>query len=97
MGTFFLPHPALLVYLQSEAAARFDLNGCLIPPDSNIPTNIGLHHHGEEPNAPGYKLDELFQLARSNFLQQRVFALQMLARIMEQVIIYWCLYIFIGR
>lgn len=44
-----------------------------------------LHHHGEEPDAAGYTLEELFHLSRSTILQQRVIALQTLANIIRQV------------
>lgn len=29
--------------------ARFDFAGTLIPPTEDLPTHLGLHHHGEEP------------------------------------------------
>lgn len=29
--------------------ARFDFTGTLIPPTEDLPTHLGLHHHGEEP------------------------------------------------
>lgn len=29
--------------------ARFDFAGALIPPTEDVPTHLGLHHHGEEP------------------------------------------------
>lgn len=45
-----------------------------------------LHHHGEEPEAAGYTLDELFHLSRSTVLQQRVIALQTLSNIIRQVV-----------
>lgn len=28
--------------------ARFSLKGDLIPADADLPTHLGLHHHGEE-------------------------------------------------
>ncbi|XP_050830960.1 RNA polymerase II-associated protein 1 isoform X2 [Serinus canaria] len=31
--------------------ARFSLKGELIPPDADLPTHLGLHHHGEEAEA----------------------------------------------
>ncbi|XP_078356154.1 RNA polymerase II-associated protein 1-like, partial [Oculina patagonica] len=64
--------------------ARFDFNGCLVSKTDDIPEYLGLHHHGDDPSSPGYTLEELFVLARSSFLQQRVFALQVLARIIRQ-------------
>ncbi|XP_015763602.1 PREDICTED: RNA polymerase II-associated protein 1-like [Acropora digitifera] len=66
--------------------ARFDFNGNLLSKTDSIPEYIGLHHHGNEPSAPGYTLEELFVLARSTFQQQRVFALQTLARIIKQAV-----------
>ena len=71
---------------QQGNQARFDFNGCLVSKTDNIPEYVGLHHHGDDPTAPGYTLEELFILARS-FLQQRVFALQVLARIIRKVIV----------
>ncbi|XP_068681600.1 RNA polymerase II-associated protein 1-like isoform X1 [Montipora foliosa] len=64
--------------------ARFDFDGNLLSKIDSIPEYIGLHHHGHDPSAAGYSLEELFVLARSSFLQQRVFALQVLARIIKQ-------------
>ena len=51
-----------------------------------MPEYVGLHHHGEEADRAGYTLEELFLLSRSNFLQQRVLAINTLARIIEKVI-----------
>ncbi|KAG8449445.1 hypothetical protein GDO86_016194 [Hymenochirus boettgeri] len=64
--------------------ARFSLKGDLIPPHSEIPTHIGLHHHGEEPERAGYSLQELFHLSRSQFIQQRALSLQVLGRIVQK-------------
>ncbi|KAM4662613.1 RNA polymerase II-associated protein 1 [Discoglossus pictus] len=61
--------------------ARFNLKGDLIPPNSEIPTHLGLHHHGEEAERAGYSLEELFHLTRSQFIQQRTLSLQVLGRI----------------
>ncbi|KAM4014025.1 RNA polymerase II-associated protein 1 isoform 1-T1 [Anomaloglossus baeobatrachus] len=61
--------------------ARFSLKGDLIPPDADVPTHLGLHHHGEEAERAGYSLQELFHLSRSQFMQQRTLSLQVLGRI----------------
>ncbi|KAK0176577.1 hypothetical protein PV328_000696 [Microctonus aethiopoides] len=64
--------------------ARFDFNGILLPfNDPNLPIDKGLHHHGEEPERPGYSLQELLQLSRSSTQQQRCTALTTLGNIME--------------
>ena len=65
--------------------ARFDFNGVLLPfKDDNLSLDKGLHHHGEEPERPGYSLQELLQLSRSSTQQQRCTALNTLANIMEK-------------
>ncbi|KAJ8045598.1 RNA polymerase II-associated protein 1 [Holothuria leucospilota] len=63
------------------AQARFDFSGRLVAKETNIPVREGLHHHGEEQEVPGYSLEELFTLARSSVLNQRVLALQTLSRV----------------
>ncbi|XP_074145441.1 RNA polymerase II-associated protein 1 isoform X2 [Sminthopsis crassicaudata] len=64
--------------------ARFGLQGELLAPDADLPTHLGLHHHGEEAERAGYSLQEIFHLARSQISQQRALALQMLARIISK-------------
>ena len=39
----------LLFFLQTGQQARFDFQGNLLSPDVEIPVNVGLHHHGDEP------------------------------------------------
>ena len=34
---------------QTGQAARFDFQGHLVAADANLPTHLGLHHHGDEP------------------------------------------------
>ncbi|NXO25865.1 RPAP1 protein, partial [Cisticola juncidis] len=64
--------------------ARFSLKGELIPADADLPTHLGLHHHGEEAEVAGYSLQELFHLSRSQVTQQRTLALQVLGRIVQR-------------
>ncbi|XP_015234732.1 PREDICTED: RNA polymerase II-associated protein 1 [Cyprinodon variegatus] len=64
--------------------ARFDFTGTLIPPSEDLPTHLGLHHHGEEPERAGYSLQELFILSRSQLIQQRSLALNTLACIIAK-------------
>ncbi|XP_075159496.1 RNA polymerase II-associated protein 1 [Haematobia irritans] len=63
--------------------ARFDWKGVLLPytmVDNENASNERekdereLYLHGDEPHRPGYTLQELFRLARSNVMQQRVTA-----------------------
>ncbi|XP_022085938.1 RNA polymerase II-associated protein 1-like [Acanthaster planci] len=74
-----LPKPS--AKSKEGAQARFDFNGQLVARDAKIPVREGLHHHGEEQEVPGYSLEELFTLSRSAVTQQRVLALQTLARV----------------
>ena len=65
--------------------ARFDFNGLLLAyKDESVSIEKGLHHHGEEPDRPGYSLQELLQLSRSSAQQQRCTALTTLANIIEK-------------
>ncbi|XP_053139977.1 RNA polymerase II-associated protein 1 isoform X2 [Hemicordylus capensis] len=64
--------------------ARFSLKGELIPPDKDFPTHMGLHHHGEEADRAGYSLQELFHLTRSQVIQQRTLALQVLGHVVQK-------------
>ncbi|XP_072170727.1 RNA polymerase II-associated protein 1-like [Diadema setosum] len=65
----------------SKSQARFDFNGQLLSRNAKVPVREGLYHHGDEQEAPGYSLEELFTLSRSAVIQQRVLALQTLARV----------------
>lgn len=65
--------------------ARFDFDGILLPfKDDNVAVNSGLHHHGDEPERPGYSLQELLQLSRSSTQQQRCTAITTLGNIMDK-------------
>ncbi|KAK4473163.1 hypothetical protein MN116_004344, partial [Schistosoma mekongi] len=59
--------------------ARFDLSGLVVPPEADVDTHLGLHHHGEEPERAGYTMGEMFHLSRSSVPVQRRLALSMLA------------------
>ncbi|KAL3269976.1 hypothetical protein HHI36_009031 [Cryptolaemus montrouzieri] len=65
--------------------ARFDFQGWLLPfteTEINEKNRI-LYHHGEEPDRPGYTLQELFTLARSSVIQQKTIALNSIANILS--------------
>ena len=38
-----------MFHFQSPKEVRFSLEGLVIPRDMNVPTYVGLHHHGDEP------------------------------------------------
>lgn len=67
--------------MQERMQARFSLQGELLAPDVDLPTHLGLHHHGEEAERAGYSLQELFHLTRSQVSQQRALALHVLAQV----------------
>ncbi|KIV99873.1 uncharacterized protein PV09_08540 [Verruconis gallopava] len=66
---------------------RFDFKGRIIPPSrsAQIPTDAGLHHHGDAPSAAGYTISELGLLARSAFPAQRSLAIQTIGRILYRL------------
>jgi hypothetical protein len=62
------------------------LTGFLLPyADEEVNVTQALHHHGEDPERPGYTLQELLKLSRSSVLQQRVLALTTLSNILDKV------------
>jgi hypothetical protein len=69
------------------SALRFDFRGELLPPRiaRAVPTTMGLHHHGEAPEAAGYTVPELARLARSAFPAQRCVAFQTLGRFLYRL------------
>ena len=69
----------------TSMAARFGFSGELLDrTTADTTVRQALHHHGNEPDSPGYTLDELFRLARSQFNQQRVLALQTLSNVLKK-------------
>ncbi|KAH1017245.1 RNA polymerase II-associated protein 1 [Dendroctonus ponderosae] len=65
--------------------ARFDFEGYLLPHGAAqiTETNRHLFHHGDEPERPGYSLQELLLLSRSNIIQQRIIALNTLGNVLS--------------
>jgi hypothetical protein len=78
----YYPHPEI-----SVSALRFDFRGRFLSPrvSRSIPSSIGLHHHGEAPEAAGYTIAELARLARSAVPAQRCIAFQTLGRILYRL------------
>lgn len=74
---------------QERMQARFSLQGELLEPDVDLPTHLGLHHHGEEAERAGYSLQELFHLTRSQVSQQRALALHVLSQIVGRAQAGW--------
>lgn len=67
--------------------ARFDWKGVLLPfkPKENdaSATSTDLYLHGDDSHRPGYTLQELFRLARSTVVQQRISALRSVGGILS--------------
>ncbi|XP_021927838.1 RNA polymerase II-associated protein 1 isoform X2 [Zootermopsis nevadensis] len=77
--------PATAAPADAPYSARFDFQGFLLPfADDKVNVTQALHHHGEEPERPGYTLQELLKLSRSSLQQQRVLALTTLANILDK-------------
>ncbi|KAK2612096.1 hypothetical protein QQS21_001826 [Conoideocrella luteorostrata] len=78
----YYPHPEIAV-----SALRFDFRGRFLSPrvSRSIPSTMGLHHHGEAPEAAGYTITELARLARSAVPAQRCMAYQTLGRILYRL------------
>ncbi|KAJ3034472.1 RNA polymerase II associated protein 1, partial [Rhizophlyctis rosea] len=68
----------------SKSTLRFDFKGSILEPNQDIPTHLGLHHHGDDPDLAGYTLDELLHLSRSTVPNQRVISLRTLAIVVER-------------
>ncbi|KAJ2157328.1 hypothetical protein GGF46_004582 [Coemansia sp. RSA 552] len=65
---------------------RFAFDGQILgEAESDIPTHHGLHHHGEDPDKPGYTIPELLHLSRSTVPAQRSVAVALLGRIIHKV------------
>ncbi|KAK6643892.1 hypothetical protein RUM43_000157 [Polyplax serrata] len=65
-------------------SARFNFKGELQPFAVDIDVRSSLYHHGDEPERPGYTIQELYQLSRSQVLQQRILALNTLGNLIRK-------------
>ncbi|KAI9227346.1 MAG: RPAP1-like protein [Piptocephalis tieghemiana] len=80
------PRPVGLQPLSHTAAGwRFDLQGQRLTGKEEIPRHEGLHHHGDDPDKPGYTIQEMLWLARSAVGAQRSMAWRMLTGLMASV------------
>ncbi|CAI7667491.1 unnamed protein product [Penicillium manginii] len=80
-------HPASNAISMAPSSIRFSLRGTILAPETSLslPTNLGLHHHGDDPQAAGYTIPELAILSRSTFPAQRCVAWQVLGRILYRL------------
>lgn len=79
--------PATMPELKPGQAyeARFDWKGVLLPfrLDEQDATSSELFLHGDDAHRPGYTMQELFRLARSTVMQQRLSALSSIGGILS--------------
>lgn len=78
-------HPSQTALNATEL--RFDFKGALLAPSiaRQIPSDRGLHHHADAPEAAGYTIPELAVLSRSQVPAQRCMAYQTLGRILYRL------------
>ncbi|KAH8727107.1 RPAP1-like protein [Phaeosphaeriaceae sp. PMI808] len=78
-------HPSQTALNATEL--RFDFKGALLAPSvaRSIPSDRGLHHHSDAPEAAGYTIPELAVLSRSAVPAQRCMAYQTLGRILYRL------------
>lgn len=82
-----LPQQRVTTY-EAISDMRFDFQGNLVElTDENAqkPVYLGLHHHSDSPQLPGYTLSELLHLTRSVVPTQRCLGIQMLGRILHKL------------
>lgn len=66
---------------------RFDLSGNIIIDSQNLPTHLGLHHHGDDPDMAGYTITEITRLLRSTSHSQRIAALNVTKYILDKIFV----------
>ncbi|TMW61983.1 hypothetical protein Poli38472_009476 [Pythium oligandrum] len=67
------------------SSERFDFSGDRVDEaKARLPAHSGLYHHGDEPDAAGYTVEELLQLSRSTVASQRTVALNTIAKILRK-------------
>jgi hypothetical protein len=66
---------------------RVDFNAIPIDHQTSLilPTHLGLHHHGHEPDRAGYTMRELLHLTRSTVASQRSMALRTLSHVFSRI------------
>ncbi|KAJ2778656.1 hypothetical protein H4R18_004470 [Coemansia javaensis] len=64
---------------------RFAFDGQILAEEADVPVGAGLHHHGDDPDKPGYTIPELLHLSRSTVPAQRAVALATLGTIVHKV------------
>jgi hypothetical protein len=89
------PNNANLQWLQesqatsstTSASLRFDLSGKPLTSEqaADLPSHLGLHHHGDEAGQAGYTIKEILMLCASSFGPQRTIMVSLLGKIASQL------------
>lgn len=68
----------------TTSSVRVDFNGLPLDNTQPIAVHTGLYHHGNDPEAPGYTIDELMLLLRSTVPSQRASALRIVTNALRK-------------
>ncbi|KAL0221827.1 hypothetical protein RCL1_001681 [Eukaryota sp. TZLM3-RCL] len=74
-----------LTWREKIISTRFDFGGQIIPPGTDLPTSLGLHHHDSIQDLPGYTLFDLRCFISSVFEPQVITGLNILYKIFENL------------
>ncbi|OCF32429.1 hypothetical protein I316_05855 [Kwoniella heveanensis BCC8398] len=69
-----------------SSATRFDLSGSVLTStaQANLPSHLGLHHHGTSPDLAGYTISDILHLCRSTVPSQRITMMGVLSKVLAK-------------
>ncbi|WVQ63691.1 uncharacterized protein L199_001844 [Kwoniella botswanensis] len=70
----------------SANSPRFDLSGRILSAaeQSELPSHLGLHHHGSSPDLAGYTIHEILYLCRSTVPSQKITMMVLLTKVLRK-------------
>ncbi|WWC98186.1 hypothetical protein V866_005077 [Kwoniella sp. B9012] len=70
----------------SADSPRFDLSGNILSAaeQSELPSHLGLHHHGSSPDLAGYTIHEILYLCRSTVPSQKITMMGLLTKVLRK-------------
>ncbi|WVQ93014.1 hypothetical protein IAU59_000077 [Kwoniella sp. CBS 9459] len=70
-----------------STATRFDLSGNVLSStaQADLPSHLGLHHHGTSPDLAGYTISDILYLSRSTVPSQRITMMGVLSKIIVKL------------
>ncbi|WVW79585.1 hypothetical protein I302_101554 [Kwoniella bestiolae CBS 10118] len=71
----------------STNSPRFDLSGNILSSSeqNELPSHLGLHHHGSSPDLAGYTIQEILYLCRSTVPSQKITMMGILAKCLSKL------------